>query len=887
MKTKLILTTIIAGCVCASTIAEEHNMSESRKSKFRYVFNLHPVLFALFLAVQAVAQVSVGGLQEFWTGEYERLTDRIQRAGKDSVPVLKNGKPTLEGRPSLPYHDVQCLIWDTDRDPADIVLRRTRALLIDVSALRRRADLPVLDDFEQRLGGLEARGKGAVVDESARRELFVEVCELRRRISHANPLLDFREVIFVACGAGLGTPERPSRPGYWQYMGFNSLEVTGEGPTILADWKSDAPQVRNVVPLPQREGFRFHSAFDLSFDGREILFGAQTLSASPDKNGVPWKKGDWKLYDRGEGPIHIFRLGLEGGTPTQLTRKGYNNGFPAWLPDGRVAYISDYVQYPAGTSFNGGDWGRGADRCGGWTTRLWSMKSDGTDAFPISWHETPEYHPVVDWNGKLVYSRWDYLDRGLNVAHNLWTCFSDGRDPRAPHGNYPYPHHILKDGPPSPVGRDGRGLRPLSEINIRPIPGSPGKYTASAGAHHHVVPGVPIMIDTNMEDDNLMSQVKMLAGTDLPNEANRPYSKLPDAYYTPWPLSEDYYLVSKKCSVLLMDKFGNEILICAWPQSRERGCPLSARPLRARTRPPVLPTLTWQGERRGAADHQRATIFLANVYDSADQWPEGMQVKRLRILQYILRPFMPDVPGAYHVIKRVVLGSVPVEKDGSAYFEAPVQKLIYFQALDKDGLAVQSMRSGTYVHPGEQMTCLGCHERRMKAVPSTSSAATALALRRAPSKIEPALPGSNPLSYKKLVYDDIFQKKCLACHKKKGKGLQDFTFEGLDEWTWGSRDTGKLMKYLWRSRSRGGEFDPVHGGHRNIPGRFGARESGLGKLMLTSHRERITDVEFKRVMLWLDANSVYSSEHLPGRTCPLLEYDPANPTGVEIDRPSP
>jgi len=849
-----------------------------------------PVLSAILLSLSAAsitpAEVRAAELQQFWTSEYDRLSDRIGKAGKESVPVLKDGSPKLKGRPSLPYHDVRCLIWDTDRDPVDIVLRRTRALWKDINTLRKKGNLSPLEDAGRQLDQLEARGKGAVADTAGRRKLFAQACRLRRTIAHANPLLNFDKIIFVACGAGLGTPDSHARPGYWQYMAFNSLKVKGQGLTVISDWKSEAPKVRAVAPARQREGFRFHSTFDLSFDGKEVLFAAQTLKARPSV--VPWKEKITKLYDRGEGPVHIFKSTLDGKAPVQVTRKGYNNGFPIWLPSGRVVYISDYFHYPDGESFNSAGWGRGGDRCGGWATRLWSMKSDGTDAFPISWHETPEYQPALDWNGKLVYSRWDYIDRGLNVAHNLWTCFPDGRDPRAPHGNYPYQHHTLETGPPSPVRRDGRGLRPLSEINIRPIPGSPGKYTASAGAHHHVMPGVPIMIDTNVADDNLMSQVKMLAGTDLPHESqNGPRTKLPDAYYTPWPLSEDYYLLSRKTSVLLADKFGNEILVLAWPEPAQRGYPLSARPLRPRTMPRALPTLTWQGERRNAPDHKRATIFLANVYASADRWPKGTRIKRLRILQYIQRPFNPpEIPGAFHVIKRVVLGSVPVETDGSAYFEAPVERLIYFQALDENNLAVQSMRSGTYLHPGEQMTCLGCHEKRVNAPAPTAGARAVAALKRAPSKIQPECSGSNPLSYKKLVYDDVFQKKCLACHLKKNKGLRDFTFEGIDEWTWKSRDKGALMKYLWRCRSRDGVFDPVHGGHRNIPGRFGARESGLGKLMLGSHRKRITDEEFHRVMLWLDANSVYSSQ-MPGRTHPLLGYDPKNRTGVEAGRPLP
>lgn len=813
-------------------------------------------------------------VSDFWKNEYNRLDKRISKAGGNSVPILKNGKPTLEGRPSFPYHNNHCLIWDSDRDPVDIVLRRTRALLTYLST---QEGYDIFKSLDRQLEILEEKGKKTDINTPEREALFRDICKLRRSLVLSNPILNFNEIIFVACGSGIGIATDTTigqRGSHWQYMGFQSNKVKGEGLMILSNWKAENPEVHHLLNQKQREKLRFHSAFDVSYDGRQILFAAQTFS----KEEVPWEKELSELYDLGDGPTHVFKVDFSGSDPVRLTEKGYNNGFASWLPNGRIIYICDYV--PKG---DGSGWHRKEDRCGGWGTQLWSMKADGSDAYPISWHETAEYHPVVDHDGKIVYSRWDYIDRNWDAAHHLWTCYPDGRDPRAPHGNYPYPHHNLSDGPESKVSGDGRALRPWSEIQIRPVPGSPGKYVAIAGAHHRVLPGVPILINTNVEDDNRMSQVRIITGSDLPHEGWGVTPYVPqDEYYSPWPLNEDFYLMTTRENILLVDKFGNEILVLHWENPNERGYPLSPRPLRARRKPVTIPTLTFQGERSGLADHKRATIFVADVYNSGDNWPEGTEIKSLRILQYIPKIFSFH---AYHVQKRVILGTVPVESDGSAYFEAPVERLIYFQALDQDGLAVQSMRSGTYVHPGEQLNCIGCHDRRAQA-PSTKVQVT-LALQRPPSKIIPEVSGSNPISFKKLVYDDIFQKTCLDCHKKEGKGLQDFSFNGIDEWDYIEKPTGPLANYLWRSRAREGYDDDLHGAHRYIPGRFGARESKLGKLMLTTHRDRISEDEFHRVMLWLDANSIYSSVFLPGRDYPLLEYDPENRTGIETDRPIP
>jgi len=820
-------------------------------------------------------------LRDFWDGEYSRLCLRRNqaRAVENPVPILRNGKACLWGRPSFPYLEDHALIWDSDRDPVDIVLRRTRALLDHLNTLRNDK---LLAPMEEALIALEAKARRLALEPKVRRALFREACALRRRIGLTNPVLDFRDIIFVACGTGIGVAtDRGSsyaaaRGGHWQYMAFHSMDVQGEGLMILSDWKSKRPDLRPVLDSSQRENRRFHGSFDLSYDGTEVLYAAQVITHERSPDGRP----DTARHDLAQGPTHIFKLGLADPNPVQLTQKGWSNGFPAWLPDGRITYVCDYTPKMDGS----GAWCRKGDRCAGWTTTLWSMKADGSDAFPISWHETAEVHPVVDHDGKLVYSRWDYVDRNFDSAHHLWTCYPDGRDPRAPHGNYPYPHHRVEKGPDPGISGDGRAARPWSEIYIRPVPGAPGRYTAIAGQHHRVLPGVPILIDTNVKDDNMMSQVRIITGSDLPHEGRdvTPY-KAADEYYSPWPLSTDTYLMTTSNKLLLVDKFGNELLVYPWYDASERGYALAPRPLRSRRVPPVIPTQTYQGERAQTAGHKRATVFVSDVYESDDEWPLGTEITHLRILQYIPRAYEYT---AWHVMKRTILGTVPVEPDGSAYFEAPVERLIYFQALDKDGLAVQSMRSATYVHPGEQLTCTGCHEDRVKA-PLSRPAQSALALQRAPSPITPEVSGSNPISYETLVYDSVFQKTCLTCHQREGKGITDFQFDGIDEWRYDMRPSGPLAPYLWRAQAREGYDHRPHGAHRYVPGRFGARESRLGKIMLGAHRHRISEEEFQRVMLWLDANSTYSSAYTAGRVYPLLEYDPKNPTGVEGHRPLP
>jgi hypothetical protein len=223
----------------------------------------------------------------------------------------------------------------------------------------------------------------------------------------------------------------------------------------------------------------------------------------------------------------------------QLTDGIYDDLDPVWLPNGRIVFVSTRVELTVRCNF------------GPKTPQavMHSMKADGTDQLRISFHETNERYPSVDNDGRLIYMRWDYIDRDFSAAHNLWVCNPDGRDPRSPHGNYPEPNDC-GDRP-----RDGRGDRPFAEYFMRAVPGSQ-KYMAIASTHHAPPYGIPILIDPTVRDDNKVSQVKVIVpqGLPFPSECGS-YTKRglyqgisfvriksDCAYFDSWPLSEMFYL---------------------------------------------------------------------------------------------------------------------------------------------------------------------------------------------------------------------------------------------------------------------------------------------------------------------------------------------------------
>jgi hypothetical protein len=277
--------------------------------------------------------------------------------------------------------------------------------------------------------------------------------------------------------------------------------------------------------------------------------------------------------------------------------------------------------------------------------------------------------------------------------------------------------------------------------------------------------------------------------------------------------------------------------------------------------PPVIPSQTVQTADDLARAKGRvppATIAVTNVYDSDFRWPQGAKVTALRVIQVLPKttnpPNQPRIGVAEQTNARAALGTVPVEEDGSAYFLAPVGKEIYFQALDADGMAIQSMRSGTYVHPGERLACQGCHESKHR--PPTQSQGTPLAFRRAPSEIEAEAEGSHPFNYVRLV-QPVLDRHCVTCHREKKAVDLTGKIEGSYGWT---RSYANLAaKYGFYFHVTNGAINTgVHGGSRTTAGQFGARAATLLKYLDESHYGvKMPADDRRRITLWLDCNSEF------------------------------
>ena len=738
----------------------------------------------------------------------------------------------------------EALILPEDRDPLDVALRRAEALVERIAAMPGAPDLSAQ---RRELAAVRAAASGVPVEDSdGRYALYRRVCAARRAVALANPLLDFDSILFVKRHRSTFNHMCD------QYYGINALP--GGGLYILSGAFSGAPVVRDVLAgavvqsgrLAGRTlaGGSFLSP-DLSFDARRIAFAYVECQGDTDHRfHTDPARGHWH-----EGRCyHIFTVGVDGTDLRQLTDGTWNDFDPCWLPNGRIAFITERRG--------------GYLRCGRVcpTYTLYDMAPDGGDIRPLSVHETNEWHPSVAHDGRIVYTRWDYVDRHGCTAHMPWLTTLDGRDSRALHGNFAL-----------------RRLRPDMELDCRAIPGSP-KFVATAAPHHGQAFGSLVLIDPRVEDDDAMAPVRRLTP-----EVGFPESQGgAQVYGTAWPLSEDFHLCVYDVSVqpgagrqgggylrgdygiYLIDSLGNKELIYRDP---EIAClspiPLRARPMPAAAPPMVVaepaPLKRLEGTRQVVeVDGKPAegTLALVNVYDSLMPWPKGTHITALRVLQ-VLPMTVPSGSPPHEVGYRVatagdsvvpvryVLGTVPVEADGSAHFVVPAHKELFFQALDERGLAVQSMRSATYLQPGERLVCQGCHEPKHR-VPASPSPVP-LALRKPPVRPAPDVDGSNPFSYPRLV-QPVLERHCVECHAKDPDKAPNLAREPITR-GWYASYHSLVPKFAFVDYG-----SPV----RTTPGKFGARASRLHEMLEKGHHDvRLSDEEMHRIDLWLDCVSVF------------------------------
>ncbi len=522
----------------------------------------------------------------------------------------------------------------------------------------------------------------------------------------------------------------------------------------------------------------------------------------------------------------IYEIGVDGHGLMRLTASDkYHDITPAYLPDGRIVFNSTRPKALV-PCFNSG------------VDTLHVMNADGSDIQSISSNNVTEFDPAIMLDGRILYGRWEYVDKTALYMQSLWTMAPDGRMEEALFAN--------------------NMAKPTALLDARPVPGTT-LVVAALTPHNGQAVGAIAMIDPRLGKNNLKSITNFTP--EYPTKMDQGLRKGPS---DPWALSKDVVLMSNNAKghgvIEIVDRFGHRELVHSDP---DISC-YSPMPIKPRPRPPILKKLLEED-----APLEPGRFLLTDVHRGLTGVDKGT-IKRLRIVEETARTsglppggrwwnqaFLVSWQGAYTV--KNVLGVVPVHEDGSAYFEVPPGRAIYIEALDAEGREIQRMRTFVQSVPGTVRSCVGCHEKKNTA--SIPRGHVPMATQYPPARPEPESWGSGYVDYGTQV-QPILDKYCVRCH-----GGEEGIEKGLDfsgGWTWAfniSYETLLKNDLVGFINCNNGS---VHSSDILPPRTIGSGASPLAELLIEKHPERHVEEhsEMERadrdlLLAWMDTNSNY------------------------------
>jgi hypothetical protein len=614
----------------------------------------------------------------------------------------------------------------------------------DWAALTKRAQEQLARIQSERAASPSSHGgeKAGANGGTPNREDYLRARTALRPALLSDPLFNFDDLLFVKRAPGSFSHMSDQYYGWWSRP--------GGGVFLLRNWRSENAKLVNLTPRFAPGNFLKP---ELSHDAKRVLFSYckfhPHLAAEKDKTAKKNLPED-AFY-------HVFEMNIDGSGLRQLTHGRYDDFNARYLPNGEIVFLSTrrgiHVQtgkHCATETLEDDDLPDSFVRCGGGKTRpvavytLHVMNRDGRDMRTISPFENFEWDPVVANDGRVVYARWDYVDRDNMPYMSLWSTMPDGTNPQIVYGNHTVSPHAI--------------------FEARPVPNS-RKFVFTASAHHSISGGSLCLLDTDQGNENSAPLTRLTPEVPFPEIEAWPRTW----YHTPFPLSESLFLTAwspepmrsegkaanptNSLGLYVYHASGARELIYRDPEiSCSDPIPVRARPVPAA----VSSAVAWDGAQEGR-------YLLLDVYQGLEGVERGT-VKALRVVGVPakVQPEMntPNLGVSRDDPGKFVLGTVPVERDGSAHFRVPSGVNIFFQALDARGLAIQTMRTVSYVQPGQTLSCVGCHEHRATA-PGNGHALAAL---RAPSRLTPPPEGAWPFRYDRLV-QPVVEARCVRCHQ--------------------------------------------------------------------------------------------------------------------------
>lgn len=655
--------------------------------------------------------------------------------------------------------------------------------------------LPILTELEQQV----KQGFGNIYsgDEAVLANAEKAVAN-KRAILLANPLLNGDKILTVRYQLGnrdrrAMAPELGTQSNNWSNQesarrkGFNADIVE------LSNLR-DEVQIRTIYKPDNTSSI---ADLKLHWDGDRAMF-TQTMSDNRwNVFEVKLNNADCKkLIDNPEPDLEFY-----DGT---------------YLPDGRIIANSN-IGYQGVPCVNG------SDPVGNMV--LYTPQSKNLRR--LTFDQDANWNPVIMNNGRVMYTRWEYTDLTHYYTRIVMNMNPDGTEQKALYGS--------------------GSMFPNSTFDVQPLPGYASAFVGIISGHHGVArSGRLILFDPAKARKGVAGMLQ-----EIPHR-NRPIveevkDRLVDGvwpqFIKPSPLNDTYFLVAAKLDkndlwgIYLVDKFDN--VTCLHKMEGEGY--ISPIAVRKTVTPPAIPD-------RVKLDDKQATVFIQDIYEG-----EGLKgiprgtVKSLRLHAYEYAYVQTQSDHNWHGIQsgwdiKRMLGTVPVEEDGSVIFKIPANTPVSIQPLDKDGVAVQWMRSWLTGQPGEIVSCVGCHEDQNQIVIPKR----VIASQKAPHALTPPEGGTRSFTFD-LEVQPILDRACIACHNGEGKAF-DLRGGKKDGRGYGTSYLN-LHPYVHR---QGGEGDMVV----LYPYEYHPNTSELVRLLKKGHYNvQLTDAEWRKIYNWIDYNA--------------------------------
>ncbi|MCP4375765.1 MAG: hypothetical protein GY794_06270, partial [bacterium] len=508
-------------------------------------------------------------------------------------------------------------------------------------------------------------------------------------------------------GGGIYVLENPSDPPAKHkiraVIDASSTNTLGKGMYFDPDLSYDA---KKVLFCFKGEPKGSSSIYEIGIDGK----GLRRIT-NPRKDYLPCKK---------DGKTKSVYFGKHGslGAAQDLT--------PAYLPNGKIVFTT--MRHNGLVPCN--DTG---------VAILHVMDPDGSNTHPISVNSETEFDPSLMLDGRILYGRWEYVDKTALTIQSLWTVYPDGTMETALYAN--------------------NMVFPEAVLDSRQVFSDPSYIISTFSKHNSTPRGTIALIDTQMGKND----PKAVFNFSDPKHPTRDTGEACD----PYPITKNIILFSdrkgKRNAIFLIKRnkdnsLTRELLVSDPGIDCHSPIPVKVRPL-----PKMRPSQVDRSKNYGF-------FVLQNVYEGMPEVPKG-SIRKLRVVEETSRvsktpgrgPFNQTftVSAALAWTGKNYLGVVPVETDGSAYFKVPAGKMIFLQALDAEGRCVRSMRTFIQSAPGATRGCVGCHEDKKATFAPPKK--PAIAQRKPAEELKDESWGSGPLDYPTMV-QPVLDAHCVKCH---------------------------------------------------------------------------------------------------------------------------